>query len=110
MCLGLPQRVVSMDGYVAVCEAEGRRHRIHMGLVGPQPPGAWVLTFLGDARCVLDEETARRMLQARQALRHIRGGGADIDAWFPDLANREPQLPDALRPRAAPLPPPPEPC
>ena len=97
MCVGLPQQVVDSNGFVAICEGEGRLSEVEMGLVGPQPPGTWVMTFLGSARQVLDEQTARRILDARQALQRIRSGETNVDDLFADLVNREPELPDGVQ-------------
>jgi hydrogenase expression/formation protein HypC len=77
MCIGLPMKVVEcLPGY-AVCERLGEQRRIDMKLVGEQQPGTWVLVFL---------DTAREVVSA-----------ADIDALFPDLAFREPELPSHLQ-------------
>jgi hydrogenase expression/formation protein HypC len=102
MCIGEPMQVVAGDGegIAAVCEAGGRRERLDMMLVGEQTPGTWVLAFLGAARRVLDAEEAAQMTQALAALGQALHGaeGTDLDALFPDLAQREPELPPHLLP------------
>ena len=73
------------------------RERLDMLLVGAQPVGTWVLGFHGAARQVLSETEAAGMRAARRALAAVRAGDADIDAYFADLVDREPQLPAHLQ-------------
>lgn len=99
MCIGIPMRVISCRGLSALCESDGRQEEVDLSLVGTQPVGSWLLIFLGAAREVLDQQRAREIAQAIQALAAVAGGasGAELDRLFPDLAEREPQLPDHLR-------------
>jgi hydrogenase expression/formation protein HypC len=110
MCIGVPMRIESVDGMVAVAtsDADGNateRHRLDMLIVGPQPPGTWVLAFHGAARRVLDEAEARQILDALSALAIALDAdgepdarqGAALDALFADLVERAPQLPEHLR-------------
>ena len=110
MCIGVPMQIERMDGMVAVATSQAagsatERHRLDMLIVGPQPPGTWVLAFHGAARRVLDEAEARQILDALSALSIAldAGGepdapqGAAIDALFADLVERTPQLPEHLR-------------
>ena len=39
MCIGMPLQVIECDEQSAVCEAGGRRERLNIMLVGPQPAG-----------------------------------------------------------------------
>jgi hydrogenase expression/formation protein HypC len=101
MCIGIPMRVLEALPGRAVCEARGGRRLIDMSLVGEQPPGTWLLTFLDAAREVITAEQAALVTDALQALDLAVSGQAspaDIDRLFPDLANREPQLPAHLYP------------
>ncbi|EGQ61862.1 hypothetical protein GGI1_09398, partial [Acidithiobacillus sp. GGI-221] len=59
--------------------------------------GTWVLAFIGAAREVLDEDEAQRISRALDALAAAMAGEAVDDALFPDLAGREPMLPEHLR-------------
>lgn len=99
MCLGVPMRVVGSAGLLrATCDDRGRLCEIDTSLVGPVAEGVWLMTFLGAAREIMDEASARRSLDALAALEAIMGGGAaDIAAAFPDLVGCEPQLPEHLR-------------
>lgn len=100
MCIALPMRVVETEGLEALCEGMGQRRRIDLSLVGAQPVGAWVLVFLDAAREVVSEARAKEVENALAALGLALSGNADpaaLDALFPDLANREPELPPHLR-------------
>lgn len=99
MCVGVPLRVQRMDGVFAICtDRAGAEHRVDTLLVGPQPAGAWLMSFLGAAREVIDARRAERLGTALEALSDLMAGRAvDLDAAFADLAEREPQLPEFLR-------------
>lgn len=110
MCIGVPMRIESSDGLVAVAASEAadgtvRRHTLDMLIVGAQPPGTWVLAFCGAARRVLDPLEARQIRDALSALAVALDAGGDpgaphsraIDALFADLVERTPQLPEHLR-------------
>jgi hydrogenase expression/formation protein HypC len=98
MCIAIPMQVIACDEAEALCEGRGQRLRLNMLLTGPQPPGTWVMAFLGAAREVITPQQAQEANQALDALdAALRGDTANLDAFFPDLANREPWLPDHLR-------------
>lgn len=97
MCIGIPMQVVSGSEAAALCEGRGRRQNLNMLMVGSQPPGTWVLAFLGVAREVLTEQDAARINRALDALEAALQGATDMDAYFPDLAEREPELPEHLK-------------
>ncbi len=99
MCLGVPMQVVECDaaGLNALCRDGEALVRVDLSLVGPQPPGAWVVVMLGVAREVVDEARARLMRDALSALAQIMEGEApDVNAFFADLVDREPPLPPHL--------------
>lgn len=100
MCIGIPLQVVTGDEQTAECAAGGRTERLNMLLVGPQPPGTWVLAFQGSALRVMTPDDAAQTRAALAALdAALNGGsGADLDLYFADLAAREPELPPHLRP------------
>lgn len=104
MCIGLPMQIVECHPGRALCEGLGQRRMIDMALVGEQPPGTWVLTFLDAAREVVGSDTAALITQALQALDLAIGGtasAADLDKLFPDLAAGTPELPEHLRAQTA---------
>jgi len=101
MCIGVPMRVILATSGFAKCEAMGECREIDMRLVGDQPEGTWVLVFLDAAREVITSEHASLVNSALAALKLAVGcaeqTAADLDHLFPDLANREPELPAHLK-------------
>jgi hydrogenase expression/formation protein HypC len=95
MCVGLPMKVLRVDGLAAVCDAGGRVETVDLSLVGPQAPGQWLLVHLGAAREALDAETAGQIARALDGLRAAIEGRALGDA-FADLEARAPSLPPHL--------------
>jgi hydrogenase expression/formation protein HypC len=102
MCLAVPLQVLRMEGSFAICRGVGGEQRIDTLLTGPLEPGQWVLSFLDAAREVVDAERAEQVRNALAGLQSLHGAEGDADALirahFPDLVDREPQLPDYLRP------------
>ncbi|AZR81065.1 HypC/HybG/HupF family hydrogenase formation chaperone [Thiomicrospira sp. S5] len=98
MCIGVPMEVLSCDGLVAYCrnQEEGREQEVDMSLLGEQPAGTWVLVFLGVAREVIEVDVLDQVLRARKAMSVALEGG-NVDAFFADLIDREPELPDFLK-------------
>ena len=96
MCMGVPMQVLSADGIVARCGADGEERTVDLSLVGPQPAGTWVLVFLGSAREVLDAETADLIRKALAGVARALAGG-DLGDAFADLEAREPTLPPHLQ-------------
>ncbi len=94
----------SDGGTTALCEGRNGVERLDTLLTGPLAPGQWVLGFLGAAREVIDAERAAQIEEALLALESILNSGADNDdvirAAFADLIDREPQLPEFLRPKS----------
>lgn len=96
MCIGTPLRVTQTgDGY-AWCEGRGGRQRLDTLLVGPQPPGSWLLAFHGSALRTMSPEDAARTNAALDALEAALAGEDDFGAFFSDLVGREPRLPEHL--------------
>lgn len=98
MCLGIPMQVVEVREGMAVCEGMGERREINMQLVGDQPAGTWVLTFLDAAREILSEEDAASISDAVMAVNLVMQGETDVDHLFADLIDREPPRPPSLPP------------
>ncbi len=98
MCIGIPMQIVELHGESARCIYRGRETIVDMMLVGPQPSGTWLLVFLDTAREVLSEQKARQIADALEAMRLAMQGDNKIDHLFPDLVDREPQLPEFLKP------------
>ena len=99
MCIGVPLQVIECDEQIAVCEADGRRERLNIMLVGLQAAGTWVLAFQGSAIRVISADEAQQTRTALAALDAARNGSDNLDAFFADLTAREPSLPPHLRPQ-----------
>jgi len=97
MCIGIPMKVLEIRGVFALCEADDKQELIDMRLVGQQAVGTWILNFLGGAREVLTDENADKIQQAILAMKSIMDGTGEIDHFFDDLINREPELPPHLQ-------------
>lgn len=87
MCLSVPKQVAEWEGEgdFAWVERDGRRERINMMLVGPQPVGAWVLTSLGLAKEVVDDEARALIEDALAALAASLDADYEPSAHFRDL-------------------------
>lgn len=105
MCLALPMQVISGVAGQARCRGRYGEETIDTWLVGPVEPGQWLLCFMGAARELVDAERAAAIGAALDLLDAVAAGhdASDtlIKAGFPDLADREPQLPAHLRPAPA---------
>lgn len=95
MCLGIPLRIISCDGVAAVASDGARTETLDLSLIGAQPEGTWVLSFLGAAREVISAEDARLIGDALAGLERLMAGEELGDA-FADLDARTPQLPPHL--------------
>lgn len=112
MCLGLPMRIVVIEGLTAICEGyvsqvvdseassdpswQPQRRRVGLALVGPQPVGSWLLVHIETAMRVIDAEEAQSIGEALAGLEAALSG-EEIEDFFPDLIGREPELPPHLR-------------
>ena len=64
MCLGVPMRVMSIDGSDMVAEIDGVRREASLMLIGEEvQPGDFVIVHAGFAIAKLDEEEARETLR-----------------------------------------------
>ena len=95
MCIGIPMQIVEAGEGSALCEGMGERKRISTLLVGDQPEGTWLLTFLDAAREVLNPADAARITDAVTAVNLVMQGSTDIDHLFADLIDREPPRPES---------------
>lgn len=100
MCVGIPMQVIEAGFGFALCRARDGEHQIDTTLVGTPEPGAWLMVFLGAAREVISEETAQKTADALEALQLISRGEMNFEHLFADLIDREPELPEHLRPQA----------
>lgn len=98
MCLALPMQVLETDGAWAWCDDRGARVRVDVRLIEAAPAGSWLLVFHGTAREVVDAPHAARIASALAAVEATMRGETDVGHHFADLIDREPQLPEFLRP------------
>jgi hydrogenase expression/formation protein HypC len=62
MCLAIPSRIVSTDGFTAVVDVCGARREANLMLL-PEEPGDFVLVHAGFAMQKVDRETAEESLK-----------------------------------------------
>ncbi|VAX11823.1 hypothetical protein MNBD_GAMMA26-141 [hydrothermal vent metagenome] len=91
MCVGIPVLVVKPGELMATCRGRNGEEQINMMLIGPQPKGTWVLSFLGSAREVLTAEDAHNIDKALDGLTAIMSGetNINIDEYFPGLGDSQ---------------------
>ena len=63
MCLGVPMRVMSIDGETACCEIDGVQRQASLMMVDEVAVGDFVLIHAGFAIEKLDEEDAQETLR-----------------------------------------------
>jgi hydrogenase expression/formation protein HypC len=97
MCIGLPMTVLEGDSSTALCERRGEIRQVSMLLVGAVPAGSPVLVHLGSAVRVLTAAEARQIDDALDGVAAALAG-QPFEHLFADLIDREPELPDFLRP------------
>ena len=99
MCIGLPFQVIQTDSHRALCQRGDEQRWIDTSLVAELVSGDWVLVFLNAAREVLSPERAMQVEEAVSAIERVMSGQpVNIDDCFSDLVDREPELPDHLKP------------
>ena len=102
MCIGIPMQVMEVGFGRALCRGtNGDERWIDTLLVGDPAPGSWLLVFIDAAREVIDEARAMQVRDALLAVDMAMRGETQVDHLFADLINREPQLPDFLKPAKA---------
>ena len=76
---------------MATCSGRNGEEQVNMMLIGTQPKGTWLLSYLGSAREVLTEEDARNIDKALDGLTAIMSGetNINIDEYFPGLGDSQ---------------------
>jgi hydrogenase expression/formation protein HypC len=61
MCLGIPMKVIEIDGYSARCEAKGIEREVSLFMLQEEPvaPGDYVMVHVGYALQKMTEQEAR---------------------------------------------------
>ena len=87
MCVGVPVQVIEAGEFSALCRGRNGDEQINLLLIGEQPAGTWVLSFLGWAREVISEQDAKDINKALDGLSEIMAGAEsiDVDHYFPGL-------------------------
>ncbi|MBC7917520.1 MAG: HypC/HybG/HupF family hydrogenase formation chaperone [Rhodoferax sp.] len=87
MCVATPVQVVESQEVMSLCRGRNGDESVNMLLIGQQPVGTWVLSFLGWAREVIDEQRAKEIDLALDGLQQIMDGADAIDVayHFPGL-------------------------
>jgi len=62
MCLGIPMKVIDVEGATATVETGGVRRQVNVQLVDEVEPGQYLIVHAGFAISVLDEATAEETL------------------------------------------------
>lgn len=96
MCVGVPVRLLAIDGIVGLALDGDREQRIDLSLTPEAGVGDWVLGFLGTAHSVLSADEADKIRAALGGLAALMAGGELGDA-FADLEGRRPELPPHLK-------------
>jgi len=91
MCVGIPMQVVEAAELSALCRGRNGEQQVNMLLIGEQPVGTWVLSFLGWAREVISERDAHEINLALDGLGEIMDGAEtiDVDHYFPGLGTQK---------------------
>ncbi|MBK9130769.1 MAG: HypC/HybG/HupF family hydrogenase formation chaperone [Gammaproteobacteria bacterium] len=71
MCLGIPMRIISVDGDRARCEAGGIEREVSLFMLRPDPPavGDYVLVHVGCAIQTVRPSDARTAWELHDAMR-----------------------------------------
>lgn len=79
MCLGIPMRIVEVNGYVARCEAKGVERDVSLFLLQHEPlaPGDFVVVHVGYAIQKIAEQEARSAWQIYDEMLAAEGKAAD---------------------------------
>ena len=87
MCIGTPVQIIESGEFSALCRGRNGPERVNMMLIGQQPEGTWLLTFLGSAREVISEQDAATINRALDGVAAIMRGETEVDMerYFPDI-------------------------
>ncbi|WP_434361233.1 HypC/HybG/HupF family hydrogenase formation chaperone [Parasalinivibrio latis] len=85
MCIGTPMKVMECSEHEARCSHDGIVETVDCRLVGYQPPGTWLMVFLGAARSVISEDEAALINDALCAVAAAMDGETQLTGYFSDL-------------------------
>ena len=78
MCVGIPGKVLSIDGRMAVVEVGGATREVALDLVDGVSPGDYVIAHAGFAIHRVDEEEAMKTLAIIKELTDAMGPGEGL--------------------------------
>jgi len=73
MCLGIPSKIVSINGDMAVVSVGGTEYEASIQLLDDVKPGDYVLVHTGFAIQVISEEKALETLQLFKEMNYLDG-------------------------------------
>jgi len=86
VCIGIPVQVIEEGDFISLCKGRNGEEQVNMMLIGPQPVGTWVVSFLGSAREVISEQDAINLNKALDGMLELMTGNEiDVDHYFPDM-------------------------
>ena len=76
MCLGIPMRIIAIDGYMARCEAKGIERDVSLFLLQDETPrpGDFVMVHVGYAIQTMTEQDARSSWELFDEILSASGG------------------------------------
>lgn len=82
MCLGVPGRVLTIDGMIAVVDFWGVKKQVRLDVIDePVVPGDYLLNHVGYAiRRIPPEDIAETLAMYDELLGEVRAGGDDLMA------------------------------
>ncbi|HKV07666.1 MAG TPA: HypC/HybG/HupF family hydrogenase formation chaperone [Thermoanaerobaculia bacterium] len=86
MCLGVPGKVIEVDGFLATVDFWGIRRQIRLEIVDePVAPGDYVLNHVGYAIRRIPPEDIEETLALYESLMAENGGGPEEDLMAADV-------------------------
>lgn len=79
MCVGIPGKVLKIDGRMATVEVGGATRQIALDLIAGVVPGDYIIAHAGFAIHKVDEEEALKTLEI---IRELTGRVEDYDGAF----------------------------
>ncbi len=80
-------QIIESNEFMAKCRGRnGKIETVNMMLVGKQDKGTWIVNFLGSAREILNNDEAKKINLAFDALEKVMENNPeniDIESYFP---------------------------
>jgi hydrogenase expression/formation protein HypC len=79
MCLGIPMRILDIDGHVARCDAKGVERDVNLFLLGDRSPevGDFVMVHVGYAIQLVEAREARSVWELHDAMQALEDSQRD---------------------------------